>query len=313
MNTLLIRHCENCGIEHDGTYGSGRFCSKECARSFSSKLNTNIRNEKISKTLKNKHIRETICKKCGTIVYTKGSSPNVCCDKCRQKRKSNTPYCNRCGAERGKCKYPSLCKKKLKLFDGLEKYFGFDKTSFGSKRYYEEIFRIKAMIEEDYYENNNSTVELCKKYNHTACGSFIRILKSIDIVLRNLKESSLLAYKTGRSVISIDNSTQYKHGWHTAWDNTQIFYRSSYELDYAEKLDEQKVKYDVEALRISYFDTQKCIERTAIPDFYLPETNTIVEIKSSWTYNEQNMNDKIKAYKKHGYNFKLILDHKEVV
>ena len=29
--------CENCGIEHDGKYGSGRFCSVKCARGFSSK------------------------------------------------------------------------------------------------------------------------------------------------------------------------------------------------------------------------------------------------------------------------------------
>lgn len=29
--------CENCGKEHDGSYGSGRFCSKECARAFSTK------------------------------------------------------------------------------------------------------------------------------------------------------------------------------------------------------------------------------------------------------------------------------------
>ena len=29
--------CENCGSEHDGSYGSGRFCCAQCARSFSSK------------------------------------------------------------------------------------------------------------------------------------------------------------------------------------------------------------------------------------------------------------------------------------
>lgn len=30
-----IKYCEKCGIIHDGKYGSGRFCSEECARSFS--------------------------------------------------------------------------------------------------------------------------------------------------------------------------------------------------------------------------------------------------------------------------------------
>ena len=38
----------------------------------------------------------------------------------------------------------------------------------------------------------------------------------------------------------------------------------------------------------------------------------IVEIKSSWTLDKQNMIDKMKAYKELGYNFKLICDHKEI-
>ena len=150
---------------------------------------------------------------------------------------------------------------------------------------------------------------MAEQYSHPVWESFIKILKRIDIVLRTLKDATLNAYKTGRSTINLNPT--YKTGWHTTWDNKQVFYRSSYELDYAKELDEQKNKYEMEGLRVCYFDTQKCIERTAVPDFYLPETNTIVEIKSSYTYNEQNMNDKIKAYKKHGYNFKLILDHKE--
>ena len=51
--------------------------------------------------------------------------------------------------------------------------------------------------------------------------------------------------------------------------------------------------------------------RIALPDFYLPKTNTIVEIKSLFTLNIQNMKDKRAAYIAAGYNFKLILEHKE--
>ena len=54
-------------------------------------------------------------------------------------------------------------------------------------------------------------------------------------------------------------------------------------------------------------------ERVAIPDFYLPRTNEIVEIKSTWTYNKQEMNDKFEAYRNLGYIPKLILDRKEVL
>lgn len=45
--------CENCAQEHDGSYGSGRFCSSKCARSFSSKNNRLDKNKKISISLKN--------------------------------------------------------------------------------------------------------------------------------------------------------------------------------------------------------------------------------------------------------------------
>ena len=52
--------------------------------------------------------------------------------------------------------------------------------------------------------------------------------------------------------------------------------------------------------------------RIAIPDFYLPETNTIIEIKSSWTLDKQNMIDKRNSYINLNYNFKLILEHQEI-
>ncbi len=63
---------------------------------------------------------------------------------------------------------------------------------------------------------------------------------------------------------------------------------------------------------MSYFDTQSKTERIAIPDFYLTETNTIVEVKSKWTLDKQNMIDKRETYIKNGYNFKLLYEHQFV-
>ena len=42
--------CEYCKKSHDGSYGSGRFCSKECARGYSSLRNREERNKKISES-----------------------------------------------------------------------------------------------------------------------------------------------------------------------------------------------------------------------------------------------------------------------
>ena len=43
--------CENCNIEHDGSYGSGRFCSIKCARGYSTKVKREEINEKVARTL----------------------------------------------------------------------------------------------------------------------------------------------------------------------------------------------------------------------------------------------------------------------
>ena len=46
--------CENCKKEHDGSYGSGRFCSSKCARAFSTKIKRKEINEKVSLLKENK-------------------------------------------------------------------------------------------------------------------------------------------------------------------------------------------------------------------------------------------------------------------
>ena len=99
---------------------------------------------------------------------------------------------------------------------------------------------------------------------------------------------------------------------HTSWNGKQIHFRSSYEFEYAKKLDKKRIDYEVETLRIIYWDTQQQKHRYAVPDFYLPSLNMIVEVKGQFFYNRQEMIDKFKVYKKLGYNCKMILDGWEV-
>lgn len=72
-------------------------------------------------------------------------------------------------------------------------------------------------------------------------------------------------------------------------------------------MDNEKIYYEVEKFRFIYYDTQKKKERIAIPDIYIPENNLLVEIKSRWTLNQINWEDRLKVYKKMGYNVKLII------
>jgi hypothetical protein len=75
---------EKCGNEHDGNYGSGRFCSKNCARSFASNSRTAEIKEKCVIAGKDNLIKghnrhnnpnnEKKCSDCGKIFYNKKST-----------------------------------------------------------------------------------------------------------------------------------------------------------------------------------------------------------------------------------------------
>ena len=62
-----IKICETCGKEHDGSYGSGRFCSYKCKQKFSS-----IRGaSKGGQTSKQKLGKKCKCEACGAEFETK--------------------------------------------------------------------------------------------------------------------------------------------------------------------------------------------------------------------------------------------------
>jgi hypothetical protein len=61
--------CKKCNNDHNGVYGSGKFCSEKCARSFSSFLKRKEINEKVSKKLKGRKVG-------GGIGFRKGYDPN---------------------------------------------------------------------------------------------------------------------------------------------------------------------------------------------------------------------------------------------
>ena len=77
-------------------------------------------------------------------------------------------------------------------------------------------------------------------------------------------------------------------------------------------LDNKKISYKVEEIRLEYFDTLLNKKRVAVPDFFLPDTNELVEIKSDFTLDIQEMLDKFKVYKESGYIPRLILEHEEI-
>lgn len=75
-NSVQSLNCEKCGESHNGTYGSGRFCSAACARGFSTKSKRKEINKKVSKTLRKSLLKKIFvfdCVICGKEKKVKWS------------------------------------------------------------------------------------------------------------------------------------------------------------------------------------------------------------------------------------------------
>lgn len=293
--------CEYCKKEHNGEY-SQRFCSSQCARKYSSQK-CDRKSLKLGKCI--------ICGK--NILIPKNASLLFCkCKECKE------PKCNITGLKTSEClncffRQNGLCKNLsgiINRFNNIQsiKLFEFNKDTLGTLKVIDEYKRIQSLLYDMYYEQNLSSEDIS-----LLCGKYVEdiIRKFFKIKFRNLSDSVRNAIKQGKLDLP-NNINQYKAEWHKTWNNKEYFLRSSYETDYANQLDKQHINYEVEELKIKYFDTIQNKYRLAIPDFYLPDFNTIIEVKSWYTLDLQNMKDKAKRYKELGYNFKLILNHKEI-
>jgi hypothetical protein len=88
--------CENCNSYHSGEFGSGRFCSISCSRSFSTKLKRSDINRKVSKTLSNITTVSKNCPICNVQFEVKWKNRNQkhCSIRCSNKsnaKKSRKP------------------------------------------------------------------------------------------------------------------------------------------------------------------------------------------------------------------------------
>jgi hypothetical protein len=78
--------CENCNIKHNGTYGSGRFCSEKCAHSYPWKIKRKEMCKNISLAMggtgdPGQGITK-ICKHCNTTFTSKQCKQSFCSTLC---------------------------------------------------------------------------------------------------------------------------------------------------------------------------------------------------------------------------------------
>lgn len=75
-----MKLCENCNSTHDGSYGSGRFCTNKCARGFSTKEKRKDINKSVSNKLKKHKIISKHCEHCAVMFeYSSGEKNRKFC------------------------------------------------------------------------------------------------------------------------------------------------------------------------------------------------------------------------------------------
>lgn len=198
---------------------------------------------------------------------------------------------------------------------GFINHLGFNPTVIGTNEIFGEFERVQEMIRNLYWDKKLSILELGKLFNYKEGDIFvmpINVLDNLNIPRRNFSDAQSIALLENRKDLPGSSALNNNQVWHKTWTGDEVFLRSKYEFDYAKELDSKKIFYTVEKLRIEYFDSTLNKIRIAIPDFYLPETNEIIEIKSDYTLDIQEMLDKFKTYKELKYNPKLFLEHEEI-
>ncbi len=132
--------CENCNNDHDGSYGSGRFCSSKCARGFSTKEKREEINKKVSKKLSYPKVKK-ICIDCGKVILNKSERCRPCATKI-----SNS----------NKLKRNKISKKLKKFYSNKNnrerlKQIG-RKGGFGKKGFTKNNIRYESLLEKSVFE-----------------------------------------------------------------------------------------------------------------------------------------------------------------
>jgi len=280
--------CEYCENEHLGEYGSGRFCNSTCARGFSTKLKRKETSRKVSKTLKIKHVEPWNKKKSAKLTFSKITG-EIC-----NKEKPNKSFW--------------IKSSKSRFTEKLCKWFNISMGKFPDTIQQLEILRERISVL--YEDKGFSSIEIKNHLNiPLPNGHMPAFLKQLNIKRKTLCEARLnYIKKYGITIPRCGKNYKYKYGWHIAWDKTKQYYRSSYELNFYKFLDNKKISYISEGIRIRYFDSVQNKMRIAIPDILM--NNIIIEIKSDYHYNKQEMMDKFKAYNKSGFKALLLLEGK---
>lgn len=185
--------CEYCGVTHDGSYGSGRFCSKKCASGFSSKEKRAEINKKVSKTISSKYVGDSNTYEQKALIYLQNLDNYQLDD-------IDDHCCSRCG-------------KRFTSYRGLVRHIKIHDPVYENQRKQLKV-RVKgntgSLIDLDItegeleqYRSLNNGCEICgRKFSHyqTVKGAKREMALAIDHDHQTNKFRGLLCVKCNRSL-----------------------------------------------------------------------------------------------------------------
>lgn len=183
----ILVSCKNCGKEFYKTKSQyeatiNDFCSRSCAATYNNS-HREFKQEwknKTSQTLRDSYKERTGFSSC-------------------KEKKLMTTICPVCGQPKALCKYPDICKNQALLWktDTL-KNFGFDFSKWGTEEVYDEWFRIKELLTNEY--------KLCGSISLIQQKYKIRYPLSVTLLFRSMG----IEYDSKLSDKDFENKTKYK-------------------------------------------------------------------------------------------------------
>ena len=212
--------------------------------------------------------------------------------------------CKVCGLEQCSnphiCKWNSLRNKSLNL-----QLLGFDFSTYGTPDIVESYTNFRQKMLTEY--STMSMTQIRKQYNIKADKTIQDIFKYLNIPLVDASEQLRKYLDNGGTLFQTNGA---KCTPYIKQDGTTIMCRSSYEVDFANHLEELDIAFEFENKRILFKSSIDNKIHYAFPDFYIPNANTIIEVKSWYYYDQLRMVDRFNAYKAAGYIPKLLLEGK---
>lgn len=185
-----MKKCENCQEQHLGSYGSGRFCSSNCARGFSTKLKRNLINDKVALKLKGKTSCQNEysfkCIKCQNEFLTKF---NRYCPKClKEQLIRKCEHCEQMFCVTKTTSKPKYCSEICKIHGQSNKMIN---------RVIEGLVKSKGI--KCVYVFNNKKIKCDSKIEYTCLNYFesnynVKSIKRCEVVLEYKYQTKLKKY-----------------------------------------------------------------------------------------------------------------------